>query len=145
MADLVRLSFSIEAPLVAKLEQLLEQSTYTNRSEFIRDLIRDRLVQRLWTEDQEAVGALTIVYDHHASGLTEKLTALQHIHHSLILAVTHVHLDRDICVEVILVKGQASQIQEMLNKLRRHKGVFHGTLSITSTGSAWIDPESEQG
>jgi CopG family transcriptional regulator, nickel-responsive regulator len=130
----VRLSFSMDTNLLERWEKMLRESGYVNRSEFIRDMIRDRLVEEEWERDDEAVGTLTLIYNHHSRGLTEKLTHLQHDHHNVILATTHVHLDAHICVEVILVKGKASQIREMINLLRQQKGVLHGSLAITSTG-----------
>ena len=106
MADLTRLSISIERSLEEKLERLVERSGYGNRSEFIRDLIRDRLVEKEWQGDGEAVGTITLVYDHHARGVAEKLTDLQHDHHDVVMAATHVHLDHNLCVEVIICRGQ---------------------------------------
>jgi len=134
MSNLVRLSFSLEEPLLKKLDELQKKSRYTNRSELIRDMIRERLVQVEWQENQEAVGTVTLVYNHHLPGLSQKLTHTQHDYHELVLAATHVHLSHELCVEVVLVKGLASRIQELLDALRRHKGVLHGTLSLTSTG-----------
>jgi CopG family nickel-responsive transcriptional regulator len=134
VSDLERLSFSLERPLLERLEKLQRDSRYTNRSEFLRDLIRSRLVEREWERDQEAVGTVTLVYDHHVRQLNEKLTALQHDHHDVILATTHVHLDHDRCVEVILVRGRASRIRAIADGLRRHKGVLHAELSMSSTG-----------
>ena len=130
----VRLSFSMDTGLLERWEKMLRESGYVNRSEFIRDMIRDRLVEEEWERDDEAVGTLTLIYNHHFRGLTEKLNHLQHDHHNVILATTHVHLDAHFCVEVILVKGRASQIREMINLLRQQKGVLHGSLAITSTG-----------
>lgn len=138
MADLVRLSFSLERPLLERLEALRTEAGYANRSEFLRDLIRARLVDRAWERDQEAVGTMTIVYDHHARGLADRLTALQHDHHEAILATTHVHLDHHHCVEVILLRGRAAQIRAIAAGLARHKGVLHGHLSMSSTGKELV-------
>ncbi|HNX51335.1 MAG TPA: nickel-responsive transcriptional regulator NikR [Thermoanaerobaculaceae bacterium] len=134
MADLERLSFSIERPLLERLEKLREEAGYVNRSEFLRDMIRGRLVDRAWELDQEAVGTITLVYDHHARGLNEKLTDLQHDHHEVIMATTHVHLDHHHCVEVILVRGRAGQVRAIADGLQKQKGVLHGGLSMSSTG-----------
>jgi len=131
---LARLSFSLEQPLLERLEALRRETGYANRSEFLRDLIRARLVDRAWERDEEAVGTITLVYDHHARGLTDKLTDLQHDHHEVILATTHVHLDHHRCVEVILVRGRAARIRAIADGLKRHKGVLHGELSMSSTG-----------
>jgi CopG family nickel-responsive transcriptional regulator len=134
VADLERLSFSLERPLLQRLEMLREEAGYGNRSEFLRDIIRGRLVERSWELDREAVGTITIVYDHHARGLNEKLTDLQHDHHDVILATTHVHLDHHHCVEVIIVRGRAGQIRAVADALQKQKGVLHGGLSMSSTG-----------
>ena len=83
MPELDRLSFSLERPLSAALERLVTESGYSNRSEYIRDMIRDRMVEREWERDEEAVGTITLVYDHHLRRLTEKLTELQHEHHDV--------------------------------------------------------------
>jgi len=134
MSDLVRLSLSLEEPLLKRLEGMVRASGYTNRSEFIRDMIRQRMVEQEWEQDREVVGTVTLVYDHHARQLTDKLTGLQHTHHDNILATTHVHLDRHMCAEMILAKGPASRLRKIAELLHRQKGVLHATLSLSSTG-----------
>ena len=139
MADLTRLSISIETSLEEKLERLVERSGYGNRSEFIRDLIRDRLVEKEWQGDGEAVGTITLVYDHHARGVAEKLTDLQHDQHDVVMAATHVHLDHNLCVEVIICRGQPPDIRAMAGRLRQQKGVLHGALTMSSTGVGLVE------
>ena len=134
MAGVARLSFSIERPLLERLERLIQDGGYGNRSEFIRDLIRDRLVEKEWERNEEAVGTITLIYDHHTRGLSDRLTDLQHHHHQVILATTHIHLDDARCAEVTVVKGRARAIQDLADLLRRQKGVLHATLSVSSTG-----------
>lgn len=134
MPDLERLSFSLERPLLERLEKLRADAGYANRSEFLRDMIRGRLVDRAWELDEEAVGTITLVYDHHARRLNERLTDLQHDHHEVILATTHVHLDHHHCVEVILVRGRAGRIRAIADLLGKQKGVLHSGLSMSSTG-----------
>jgi CopG family nickel-responsive transcriptional regulator len=97
-------------------------------------LIRDRLVQEEWAKDREGVGTITLVYDHRTRELSRKLTGLQHRHHEAILATTHVHLDDDMCVEMVLAKGKASHIREIADLLRQQKGVLHAVLSMSSAG-----------
>jgi len=135
VSELVRLSFSLEKPLMDQLEQLVQRSGYTNRSEFVRDMIRERLVDTQWQDDQEVLGTITLVYDHHARRLSEKLIDLQHDHHREILVTTHVHLSHDVCAEVILVRAKASHVRELADALRKQKGVLHADLSTSSTGS----------
>ena len=134
MSDLERLSFSIEKPLLDRLNRLIKTGGYANRSEYIRDLIRGQLVKEQWDRNEQVVGAITLVYDHHVPGLAEKLTHLQHHKHANILATTHVHMDSHICAEVILVKGKAGQVRQIADLLRKPKGVLHSELSMSSTG-----------
>ena len=134
MDRIVRLSFSIEKPLLKRLEELIRDGQYTNRSEFIRDLIRDQLVRKEWERNEEAVGTVTLVYNHHSHGVSDGLTHLQHHYHHVVLASTHIHLDEKLCAEIVVVKGHAKEIQELASVLRQQKGVLHATLSVSSTG-----------
>ncbi len=136
MSELVRLSLSIEKPLFDRLEQLVRKAGYTNRSEFVRDLIRDRLVQCEWDKDQQVLGTITLVYDHHARRLSERLIELQHHRHDEILVTTHVHLSHDLCAEIIVVRAKASHVRELADLLGKQKGVFHAELSMSSTGKS---------
>lgn len=136
MAELERVSMSIEKPLLRRLERLVRASGYTNRSEFIRDLIRGKLVEEEWERDEEAVGTITLLYDHHQRGLSDRLTHLQHDHHSNILATTHVHLTHELCAEMIMVRGQGKMVRALADSMRREKGVLHASLSMSSTGKS---------
>ena len=138
MSNLVRMSFSIEKPLLDHLEAMAARRKYTNRSEFVRDMIRERLVEQEWEANEEAVGTITLVYDHHVRLLSGKLTDVQHDHHDAILATTHVHLSHDTCVEMILVKGPAEHIREITGLLGQQKGVLHAALSMSSTGKRLV-------
>jgi CopG family transcriptional regulator, nickel-responsive regulator len=134
MGKLVRLSLSIEEELFDKLESLVDETGYKNRSEFIRDMIRDRLVSEEWGANDEVVATITLVYDHHRRELGEKLTGLQHHHHDIVLASTHVHLTHNICSEMIMVKGSSDSVKELSNKLRQQKGVLHAGVTMSTTG-----------
>ncbi|MBI4828050.1 MAG: nickel-responsive transcriptional regulator NikR [Nitrospinae bacterium] len=134
MSKLTRLSFTIEKSLFDRLERLAKKSRYENRSEFIRDLIRDRLVEEEWEAGQEALGVITLIYDHHARGVAHKLTSIQHKRHTHALAATHVHLDERLCAEMILLRGRAGEIRAIADEMRRLKGVLHARLSMSSTG-----------
>jgi CopG family nickel-responsive transcriptional regulator len=125
---------SIEKPLLQRLEAMVTKSKYANRSEFIRDMLRERLVEEEWKGNEEVVGTITLVYDHETRELSKKLTHLQHHHHDVVLASTHVHLDEHMCAEMVLTKGPASEIEEMASLLRQQKGVLHASLSLSSTG-----------
>lgn len=134
MTELSRFSISIEKGLLARVESLAKKSKYANRSEFVRDLLRKQLVEEEWKGNEEVVGTVTLVYDHATRELSKKLTHLQHHHHDLVLATTHVHLDEHMCAEMVLTKGPAEKIEEMANLLRQQKGVLHAALSLSSTG-----------
>lgn len=134
MAGVERVSISLEKPLLERLERLVREGNYSNRSEFIRDLIRDKLVAMEWDHDEEAVGTVTFIYNHHTRGLTDKLMHVQHDYHDVILATMHIHLDHDLCAETVVVRGRGKQIDRLANMLRQQKGVLHANLSISSTG-----------
>jgi CopG family nickel-responsive transcriptional regulator len=133
--DLVRLSFSIDQALADRFEAMVRSSAYDNRSEFFRDMIRERLVAEEWQSGEgEAVGTVTLVYDHHARGVNERLIELQHSQHDAILATTHVHLDDHLCAEVIICRGRPGVLRSICDRLRQQRGVLHGALSMSSTG-----------
>jgi CopG family nickel-responsive transcriptional regulator len=135
MSEVVRLSLSIEKPLYDQMEKLVKKSGYKNRSEFVRDMVRQRLVQGQWEKDQEVLGTITLIYDHHRHQLSEKLISLQHHHHAHVLVSTHVHLTHDLCAEVVLVRGRASLVRELAEAMHQQKGVLHAELSMASTGA----------
>ncbi len=134
MSKLVRISFSIEESLFHKLEKMVAKSNYANRSEFIRDLVRNKIVEKQWDKNCQTFGTITLIYDHLRTHLSHTLTHLQHEHYKYILATTHVHLNKDLCSEVILIKGRAKFIQQIFDSLRQQKGVLHASLSMSSIG-----------
>jgi CopG family nickel-responsive transcriptional regulator len=134
MSDLVRLSVSIEKPLYDKLEKLVGEADYRNRSEFIRDLIRGHIVEQEWQTGEVLLGTISLVYDHHARGLTERLTEQQHHFAGKVLATTHVHLDEHLCAEMIMVRGKGTEIGALAGRLGREKGVLHAKLAAGTTG-----------
>jgi len=136
MSDLVRFTVSIEKPLFEKLEGLVADSDYRNRSEFVRDLIRNHIVEAQWQTGQVLLGTISLLYDHHARGLSGRLTHEQHHFHGQVLATTHVHLDEHLCAEMIMVRGRGRDIKALADRLRREKGVLHASLSAGTTGRA---------
>jgi len=137
MPQLVRTSISLEKSLLDRFERLVKESRYTNRSEFIRDMIRQHLVEQQWADQaQEVVGTITLVYDHHARLLARKLTDIQHDHLHQVLATTHVHLSHDLCAEMIMVRGSARDLRRIADSLRRQRGVLHAALTMSSTGES---------
>jgi CopG family nickel-responsive transcriptional regulator len=135
MSELSRIGVAIDSELLDKFDRLIEQRGYTNRSEAFRDLIRDELVQKAWEgPENNVVGTVTLVYDHHVRLLSEKLTGLQHDHHKQILSTLHVHLDHDNCLEVLVVRGKSADVRRIADALISTKGVKHGRLTITTSG-----------
>lgn len=134
MRKLIRFGVSINSELLGKFDELIESKGYAKRSEAIRDLIRDYLVEHEWEKDAETMGAVTVVYDHHVRELTESLTALQHEFHSSIISSMHVHVDEHNCLEVIVIRGKGSKVREIADRLISTRGVKHGKLTMTTTG-----------
>ncbi|MGB2600688.1 MAG: nickel-responsive transcriptional regulator NikR [Candidatus Omnitrophota bacterium] len=134
MADLIRFGVSIDAELVEKFDSLIKKENYSNRSESIRDLIREKLVKKEWLSGKSVAGTITLVYDHHKRELLNMLADIQHDFYHLIISSQHVHLDHDNCLEIIIVKGRPKEIQDLANKLRAIKGVKHGQLTTATTG-----------
>jgi CopG family transcriptional regulator, nickel-responsive regulator len=134
MSSLVRLSISLEAGLADELDRLVDAAGYENRSEYLRDLIREQLVEEEWTLGREVLGTITLIYDHHQGGLGDRLTALQHEHHASVLASTHVHLDHHLCAEMIMMRGKPEVLRTLADGMKKLKGVLHAALSVSSTG-----------
>jgi len=134
LSELTRLSMSIEKSLAKKLDALATEAQYANRSEFLRDLVRHAAVEKQWKANEVVLGTLTLLYDHHQRGLTEKLTHIQHDHGGEILAATHVHLTHHLCAEMIMLRGKAAEVQKLADSMRQLKGVLHAALSMSSTG-----------
>jgi CopG family transcriptional regulator, nickel-responsive regulator len=134
MGNTVRFGISLEDNLLDSFDQLIEQKGYMNRSEAIRDLIRASLVEeRLGSEEQLAVGTVTLVYNHHVRDLSDKLTEHQHSHHEQIISALHVHLDAHNCLEVLIIRGLVREIKQIAHELIGVKGVKHGKLVMTTT------------
>jgi CopG family nickel-responsive transcriptional regulator len=137
MKRLTRFGVSIAAELLARFDALIARKGYANRSEALRDLIRDRMVEEEWQGGRgEVVGTVTLVYDHGVRELTRKLTGLQHHHHAEILSTLHIHLDEHHCLEVLAVRGRAGEVRRIADRLIGTKGVKHGKLVMTTTGRA---------
>lgn len=135
MGNTVRFGISLDEKLLQSFDQLIEQKSYMNRSEAIRDLIRASLVEeRLGSEAQQAVGTVTLVYNHHVRDLSDKLTEQQHAYHDQIISALHVHLDAHNCLEVLVVRGAVREIKQIAHELIGVKGVKHGKLVMTTTG-----------
>lgn len=134
MSPLIRTGISLEQDLLERFDRLIEQKGYGNRSEAIRDLVRDHFVQEDVASNRVVIATLTLVYDHHQPKLSEQLVESQHDYTGQILATTHVHLDHRNCLEVIILKGRGSDVKKFADQILSLRGVKHGKLVLTSTG-----------
>ena len=134
MSEVVRFGVSLEKELLDKFDRLIKEKKYSNRSEAIRDLIRENLVKREWVEGKEVAGAITLVFDHHKRDLVNILTDIQHDFYQIIISSQHIHLDHSNCLEIIVVRGKPAEVRELANQLKSNVGVKYGALSIATTG-----------
>ncbi len=135
MSQLVRFGVSIEEKLLKQFDSLIEERSYVNRSEAVRDLIRGALVERECTKgNAPTVATVTIVYDHHTRDLSDKLNNHQHSHHDSIVSALHVHLDKHHCLEVVIIRGTPREIRHIADGLIGAKGVVHGKLVFSTLG-----------
>jgi CopG family nickel-responsive transcriptional regulator len=132
---LSRIGVSLEHSLLADFDVMIASRGYANRSEAIRDLIRDALVSREWESGSpEGAGAVVLVYDHRRRDLQARLTDIQHQAHSQIIGAMHAHLDHDNCIEVVLLRGKTARLREIGDRLIATRGVKHGRMVFTTVG-----------
>jgi CopG family nickel-responsive transcriptional regulator len=134
MADLERIGVSLDKDLLADFDALIAQQGYQSRSEAIRDLVRRQLSEERLSDPQaEAVAAVLLVYDHHATKLTEKLVGLQHSHLLQAISSLHVHLDKHDCLEIIVLRGRVAEIHRVGERILSMKGVKLGKVNLMAT------------
>jgi len=133
MEKITRFGVSIEPDLLKKFDRIMKKKGYTNRSEAIRDIIREHLVVE-HTQDPlgEVIGTLTMIYDHHTGPLVERLLEIQHDHYQEILTSTHIHIDHNTCLEVLVLRGKTQNIRKLADTIKALKGIKHGELVTTS-------------
>ena len=134
-----RFGVSIPAELIEAFDRYIKTRSYRNRSEAIRDLIREKLIEQEWQlegSDKEVVGTITYVFDHHKRELLDSIIQIQHEFSDSVIASQHVHLDHDNCLEVAIVKGNASTLRGVAYKLKALKGIKHCRFTMTTTGSS---------
>ena len=129
-----RFGVSMPQGLLERFDRLVDRKGYANRSEAVRDLVREKLVEKEWTDGGAVVGTLTLVYDHDSSDLVRRLTDIQHGHHAEIVSSLHVHLDHHNCLEVLVIRGEAGQVRDIADRLISTRDVKHGRLTMTTTG-----------
>lgn len=135
-SELVRFSVAMPEDLLMSFDAFVaRRGLAKNRSEVVRDLVRDALIQDdAGIPGTEVMGTLTIVFNHHASDVQEKLHSIQHHHVGMIVSTTHVHLDEDNCLEVIILRGETTDVHAIADQILGTKGVKNGGLVITTTG-----------
>jgi len=135
MSKTVRFGVSLDLELLDQFDHLIRRLGYANRSEAVRDLIRQKLVQEEWeAPDREAYAVVLLVYDHHVMSLPSRLTELQHQQHTHVIGSFHVHVDRHNCLEIIVLRGKAKALREMADRMISLKGVKYGTLNMGTSG-----------
>ena len=133
MPELTRVSISLESALLDAFDAYLAKKGYATRSEALRDLIRDKLVQeQAQHAEGEQVAVVTLVYDHHARELAARLIDKQHHHHDLVVSSLHVHLGERHCLEVSVLRGPSAEVRHLGDDLLATKGVLHGEITFTS-------------
>ncbi|MEF8848224.1 MAG: nickel-responsive transcriptional regulator NikR [Candidatus Thermoplasmatota archaeon] len=131
---ITRFGVSVEPSLIKKFDKKIKKEGYDNRSEAIRDLIRKDLIKKETYDPEETImGTLTMIYDHHVSNLTKKLLNIQHDYTNEVLSTTHVHLDQDNCLEVLVLKGKNKDIKKLSDNIKALKGIKHGEVVITKS------------
>lgn len=135
MKDTIRFGVSMTSDLLDDFDRLISRMGYQSRSEAVRDMIRQRLVDQEWIDaDKETIGTITLVYSHEIRDLAAVLTSLEHDHYKSILSSMHIHLDPHNCLEVLIVRGKSSIIRKIADRLISTKGVRHGKLTMSTIG-----------
>ncbi|MGC9323470.1 MAG: nickel-responsive transcriptional regulator NikR [Desulfomonilia bacterium] len=126
-----RFGVSLEDDLLKKLDNLVSRHRFPNRSQAIRHLVRNALVEQAWTDDKEVAGVIVLIYDHHRRNVVSDLIRVQHDFSGVIVASQHAHLTHENCLETIVLKGTPSELRDLSDRLISIKGVKHGQL-VTS-------------
>jgi CopG family nickel-responsive transcriptional regulator len=127
-----RFTISLDEKLAEAFDRLIQAKGYVNRSEAVRDLLRQQLGQEQVARDEApyCIAVLSYIYAHHERDLAERLTALQHQHHDLTVSTMHAHLDHDNCVETVILRGPTAAVREFADALQAQRGVRHGQLNV---------------
>jgi len=143
MSSLYRFGVSLDKALIDAFDRYVEAAKYTNRSEAIRDMIREKLVLKKRDDNGLVAGAIVMTYDHHRHELAENLMDTQHDFQSIVISTQHVHLDHDHCLEIIAVRGRAAEVESLAANLRSYLGVEHLSVSLSAFGAHEHEPAHE--
>ena len=130
MSGVYRFGISLEKSLIDAFDSHIESQHYGNRSEAIRDLIREELSRKKWAEGGIVAGAVVMTYDHHKRELVNKLLDIQHDFSATIISTQHVHLEHHLCLEILAVKGKARDVQRLADSIKSLVGVKQVSLSV---------------
>jgi CopG family nickel-responsive transcriptional regulator len=131
--SVIRFGVSLNKDIMQELDNYVIANNIPNRSQAIRNLIEKYAVEQKWQCDNQVAGAIVIVYDHHKRNIDSDINDIQHNYHHLILSTQHVHLNHETCLETIVVKGKASELTQLADKIITLKGILHGKLIMTRT------------
>lgn len=140
----MRISMSLPKKLLADFDEVLKERGYQSRSKGIRDALQDYIVRYQWMNEMEGerIGVITIIYDHHYTGVMEELAEIQHSFRDEIITSMHIHMTDKYCMEIIIVNGDIQNIRELTERMMRLKGVEHVKLTSTANGEDFKEPES---
>ena len=133
---IARFGVSLERELLSQFDAFVQKRGFPTRSEAVRTLVRERLVEGEWLKGKDVAGAIVLVYDHGRRDIVRRLTAVQHDFHKTVLSTQHVHLDHDNCLEVVVVRGTSANVHRLYKGLQAIKGMKHVSLSAGTTGRA---------
>lgn len=127
-----RFTISLDAGLAAAFDRLIERRGYSNRSEAVRDLLREKLGEDELAREESShcIAVLSYIYNHHERDLAERLTSIQHAHHDLTVSTMHAHLDHDNCMETVILRGATAAVRGFADAIRAERGVRHGSLNL---------------
>lgn len=134
MSALYRFGISLDKALIGAFDSHIAARRYKNRSEAIRDLIREELTRKKLAEGGVVAGAIVMTYDHHKRALVDRLLDIQHDFQPLIISTQHVHLDHHLCLEIIAVRGRAGTIEKLADSIKSLVGVKQVSVSLANAG-----------
>lgn len=127
MGNVARTGISFEPKLLKLFDRFIKEKGYTNRSEAINDIIRERLFH---SHGKRIVGTIKVVYDHRAGHYSKNVSNLQHDYHCQIASSMHAYLDHHTCLEMIVVKGELGRVRKLLEKIKGTEGVKEASLIL---------------
>ena len=142
-----RFTISLDEKLAKEFDRLIQAKGYVNRSEAVRDILREKLEQSRLARDEApyCIAALSYIYNHHERELAERITGLQHDHHDLTVAAMHSHLDHDNCLETVILKGATAEVRQFADALMAESGVRHGKLNVIALEAEHHHAHDEHG